>query len=232
MSAQSWIQDVLPDAQLASNRTGVPVSVILAQWGNETGWGTSQAWTAGNNYAGVSPGGSVANYPTRAAGLAAYIDTLLDPRYNAVRSAGTVGGAIDALATSGWAQSQYAFSYSGQTGPGGDSGPGSLLRANVTQNNLAAYDTPGTTGLTATPVDSIIGHIIDPWGIGGSAASGVAGSVVQLLVNAIREPALKAVGVAGAVGLMLLAAWQISRPARQKVEEQAGKAAKVAAVAA
>lgn len=235
MTSASFVSDVLPDAQIASSATGVPVSVIIAQWANETGWGTSQAWQQGNNYAGVSPGGSVASYPTRAAGLAAYISTLLNPFYNAVRSAGTSAGAADALGRSPWAASHYDSG----------TGPGSMLLGEITANDLTQYDAT-TTGLKIPNIPGFTRPLLPGgWGGGilggpggsvggpvGGVAGDVAGQVASTLVNALREPAIKAVGVAGAVGLFLMAGWQASRPARAKLGEEAGKAAKVAAVAA
>lgn len=241
-SPQQFVNDVLPDAQIASSRTGVPVSVILAQWANETGWGSSPAFTQGNNYAGVSPGGSVGSYPSRSAGLAAYIQTLLSPLYAAVRSAGSAAGAAVALGQSPWAGSRYDNAYYGQ-GPGG---PGSILLGEISANNLTRYDTAGPTtsalhipGLGDLP-GGVFGFGAGPlFGLGGSGsgpvgnvAGDIANAVTSSLVGAIREPALKAVGTAGAVGLLLLAAWQVSKPVRDQVEEKAGQAAKVAAVAA
>jgi hypothetical protein len=107
---RTFLADVLDDARHASATTGLPVAVVLAQWAVETGFGTSPAWRRGHNYAGVSPGGRVAYYPDRAAGLAAYEHTMGLHYYDPVRAAGrtgNIGATIDALAASPWASGQY-----------------------------------------------------------------------------------------------------------------------------
>ena len=82
----SFFTDYLGDAQQASSATGVLVPVILAQWADETGYGGSVAFTQGNNYAGVSYSG-VSYFPTKAAGLSAYIQVLNQSNYDNVRQA-------------------------------------------------------------------------------------------------------------------------------------------------
>ncbi len=42
-----------PYADKASQATGLPVSVIIAQWGVETGWGTSKLFRQHNNLGGI-----------------------------------------------------------------------------------------------------------------------------------------------------------------------------------
>jgi len=120
-------------AARAAADTGLWTSVVLAQWGNETGFGTSRAFLLGNNFAGVSPGGVIASYPSQAAGLTAYIDTMNDPDYNPVRAAKRAGNRDQAIAlgNSPWAESRYEAI-------GG--GPGSALVDLIDALNLGAYD--------------------------------------------------------------------------------------------
>lgn len=159
----SFITDVLPDAQYASAQTGVPVPVILAQWIDETGNGTSQAWLQGHNYAGVSPGGHVAYYPDRASGLAAYVRTMNAAPYAAVRAAGSIPGAIAALGASPWAGSHYG------------NPPGADLSRIVAQDNLAQYDTSGgTSGGTSSTAGPAVTDV--------SFTSGLTGALTRLAV--------------------------------------------------
>lgn len=137
MSDQTFINDVVSLAQAASAKTGVRPSVIIAQWCNETGFGTSEAWNVGNNFAGVSPGGVIASYPNKLAGLQAYIDTMNNGYYNAVKDAGKQGAIAqaEALGRSPWAASHYG------------NPPGSDLVSIIEQFNLTQYD----TGTEPTP---------------------------------------------------------------------------------
>jgi hypothetical protein len=139
----AFIHDVLPDARSAATHLGIPTSVVLAQWINETGAGTSQAWRECHNYAGVSgmegfqeslgahlmPGGAILCYPSREAGLAGYIGRWADGVYDATREqwrehpdAHAVAAAIEA---SPWAAGHYG---------------GNGLRALLDELNLTQYD--------------------------------------------------------------------------------------------
>jgi len=123
---------VLPYAQAAELATGVLVSVILAQWANETDWGTSPAWVVGHNPAGISPGGVIARYPSVRAGVSAYIATMFDPDYGPVRAALGWNAQAVALGRSPWAAGHY---------DNGD-GPGSSLVELIRENVLWLYDGP------------------------------------------------------------------------------------------
>jgi cell wall-associated NlpC family hydrolase len=98
----------LKDARAASQQTGVFVSTILAQWGIETGTFSSSAFIHGNNYAGVSYSG-VSSFPTKAAGLSAYIQVLQNSLYDSVRAAVALGpfAQAKALGRTAWACSRY-----------------------------------------------------------------------------------------------------------------------------
>ena len=141
---QAFIDEVLGDAHAAASHLGIPVSPILAQWCNETGFGSSDAWRNGHNYAGVSTletfqtqlgahygdEGAILFYPDREAGLAGYIGRWADEVYTDTRAA-WAANAHDAyqvaqdIERSPWAEGHY----------GGDG-----LKALMIQRNLTQYD--------------------------------------------------------------------------------------------
>jgi flagellum-specific peptidoglycan hydrolase FlgJ len=130
VSETAFCQSMLPEAERASAATGVDVCVILAQWGDETAWGTSFEFVSQNNVAGISPGGNLAGYATVADSVTAYIRVMLDPLYAAVRApVGYVAQAI-ALGISPWSTQHYH-------GPGQPDGS-SLLEI-IADYNLTQY---------------------------------------------------------------------------------------------
>lgn len=206
-SAQNaFLADYAGYAQLAAQQTGIPWETIIAQWADETGWGTSTAFVAGHNFAGVSPGGRIATYPDVATGLAAYISTLLDPVYATVRNAGAQGpvAAAQALGASPWAASHYNAS-------GG--GPGSDL---VTILAQAGLDTSQGADVLTAYVPGTNLHIPGT-AAGGSLAppsyvTDTASSVVNDLISALERPALSAVFLLLAVGLVAAGVWHTVAP--------------------
>lgn len=137
----SFFTTVLKTAQVASAQTGVLVSVILAQWADETGYGTSQAFVQGNNYAGVSYGGTVNGFPSKTVGLSKYIAVLNQATYNSVRQASGWSAQCIALGQSRWATGHYEASHPGS--PGGD------LITIIQTYNLTQYDT-GASGVSGS----------------------------------------------------------------------------------
>lgn len=141
---EAFYNDVLADAHAAASHLNIPVSVVLAQWANETGYGTSDAFVNGHNYAGVSglepfqtslgahlgDQGDILFYPDRAAGLAGYIGRWADPVYNDTRAqwvahqgnAFEVAGDVEA---SPWAAGHYG---------------GNGLKQLITTDNLIRFD--------------------------------------------------------------------------------------------
>jgi len=119
----------------AAKATGVLPAVILAQWGCETAWGTSSAYVDGHNFAGISSGGVVIEYPTFAAGLAAYVDVLNLAIYEPVRAAAADGPVAEAkaLGASPWAGDHYE-------GDGAYAYPGGVLVDEIESFNLASFD--------------------------------------------------------------------------------------------
>ena len=141
---QAFIDHVLPDAHAAASHLGIPVSPVLAQWMNETGSGTSDAWRNGHNFAGVSTlepfqesvgahygdQGAILFYPDEAAGLAGYIARWADGVYDSTRAKwkeanGDARAVAAAIEESPWAEGHY--------GGGG-------LRALIMEHNLTRYD--------------------------------------------------------------------------------------------
>lgn len=68
-----------PYAEQASAATGLDVGLIIAQWGNETAWGTQFAESNNIGNIGVYSGGPNPSYPTLAAGVQAYINEMNSP---------------------------------------------------------------------------------------------------------------------------------------------------------
>lgn len=156
-------KELTPAARAAAD-TGLFTSVVLAQWADETGYGTSSAWVYGNNPAGISPDGSIANYPSQAAGYAAYVETMNLDYYDAVRAAKEQGALAQAyaLGQSPWAAGHY-------TGAG--EAPGQSLVDIIETNDLTAYDglestlNPPPQGEATMPVSPAVpfaaqGHIV------------------------------------------------------------------------
>jgi hypothetical protein len=105
------------------------VSVVLAQWANETGYGGPD-WSPSNNPGNVGDpdAGGQTVFPTLAAGVATYITTLQLDYYDAVRAATSPADQMRALGESPWAASHYG------TPPGVD------LTVIYTAYDLASYD--------------------------------------------------------------------------------------------
>ncbi len=150
MGNPSFFTEYLKDAQTAAAQCpGMLVSVILAQWADETDLGSSPQFVAGNNYAGVSIGGGVNTFPSKAAGLAAYVQTLNLPYYNAVRAAGTSGWQAQcvALGESPWAGGHYDWADYSAGRP--IANPGIDLISIVNAYALTQYDTAPTAKAAA-----------------------------------------------------------------------------------
>jgi hypothetical protein len=131
--AQPFFNSVLSPAIRCAADTGLLTSVVLAQWADETAYGTSRAWVFGHNPAGVSPGGKIASYPSPAAGFDAYVQTMNLHYYDPVRAA-KVGGAVGqayALGASPWAGGHYCAAGQRQ---------GQSLVDIIESYDLAAYD--------------------------------------------------------------------------------------------
>ena len=146
-NVKAFVAFTLPYAKQASSQTGWPVSMILAQWGLETGWrvktftgynwGNCGAMPGKPTVGGTSAPGSPAAFAyayTPAQGVAEYVHVAHLGYYTAVASAGRSGGAdaaASALGRSPWDWGHYTRQGS----------PGSSLVTIMHTFNLYWYDT-------------------------------------------------------------------------------------------
>lgn len=144
-----FFSDYLADARIASAQTGFLVSVILAQWADETTYGASKAFVQQNNFAGVSVGGGVNTFKSKDDGLAAYVETANLGFYDPVRAAKSQGAQAQAIALgkSPWAAAHYngAAYKAGARCPGPSCGTllanaGVDLVSIINSNKLTQYD--------------------------------------------------------------------------------------------
>ena len=137
MSIDAFLAEALPYARRASAATDVRVSVVLAQWIDETWDPATQSpgfdWTVRHNPGNVSPGGVLATYATLDEGVAAWVETMLQPVYRPVRAAPSATVQAGALGASPWAESHYMAH-----GPP----PGSDLVDLMVAYDLEQYDMP------------------------------------------------------------------------------------------
>lgn len=232
----AFADDVAADARIASARTGVPVSVIIAQWGIETGWGTSTLWRQSHNYAGIGGPGGFRSYPDRAAGLADWIKVISGRLYDKVRAhPGDPTAAAVALAESPWDAGHYK---------GG--GAGNTLLTTIASFGLTRYDsgqppTPTNPAAPATPGGSSGsggsggGFSLNPFDHVPSAGD-IGGAVAGALASAFARPLMLYAFVTAGLGLVVLGGWKAVSPTvksvRQKVESRATEVAGMVAKAA
>jgi flagellum-specific peptidoglycan hydrolase FlgJ len=146
MAKADFFTKMLPYAKAASDKLNIPVSVILAQWANESGFGTSSLAQRAGNYAGITHTG----YSIDAGASGAYADyknnmdmfikdytrVMNLSYYKDVRAAVSVDDTITALSKSPYAESGY-------------NGGKSLLSI-IKQYGLTKYD----NGSVADPTDA------------------------------------------------------------------------------
>jgi len=143
----AFIATELPYAQSEQARTGIPVSVFLAQSADETGWGTSSWFLQHNNPAGIGVTGAPGKgntYSSLAAAFDDYANKLLGQGEAGQQqfAADVAGGAapltlLRDLEASPWAAGHY-----------GGNGLESIWQA----NDLGAYDQPGATPPSASTI--------------------------------------------------------------------------------
>ena len=135
---RDFLQLLLPYARVAHDQTGWPVSVILAQWGQEHGWQLPDfdGWNLGNEKAygnqPITPSGfCIAANPE--IGLAQYLHVAALPYYDAIAPAARLAGAdaaARALGASPWDAGHYTH----------DNNPGDDLLHLMRVFNLYQYD--------------------------------------------------------------------------------------------
>jgi hypothetical protein len=147
MGNPSFFKEFLKDAQQASAGCGFLVSVILAQWADETAYGgtlsSHDTWNfaglTGNVYGAVgTTSNGLAIYASEAAGLNAYIECANQSIYDKVRAASNSTDQAVALGQSPWAGAKYdAADYlAGRP----LANPGIDLITIISANNLTQYD--------------------------------------------------------------------------------------------
>jgi flagellum-specific peptidoglycan hydrolase FlgJ len=179
----SWYDDVLPLARQASAATGLQVSAILAQWGHETGRGTSNL-AGSNNLAGIkytgNPGSRAGNggavYDSLSAFVADYIRVINLSFYDHVRAAAAQGpeAVFRAFTSSPPGMPRYAED------PAYSAGLLSIWRG----DNLARYDGAGVVASQQGDTIQLAGVALPdlkPGVLGAIAA--VAGAVLLLALS-------------------------------------------------
>jgi len=96
--------------------TGIAPSALLAQWANETAWGTSWAG-APFNLANIENAGRVIAYPSLAAFVQACIATWHNGFYSRVLAARTANDQLAAIVASPWSAGHYGGSLAGFYAP-------------------------------------------------------------------------------------------------------------------
>ncbi|CAA7602453.1 amidase [Acididesulfobacillus acetoxydans] len=159
-SSKDFVSKMSPYAQQASQRTGLPASYILGQWGEESGWGTSAAARQNLNFAGIKPfGGLSAGPDSKYAGFGslnefvrAYSNTINSSRYTGARNAAMSGASardvFDLLHREGYAADpNYGSTVAGAVN--------SVIKTHTTLDDqsihkLAAAIKAGPSGLDST----------------------------------------------------------------------------------
>lgn len=232
----NFIATELPYAQRESKRTGIPVSVFLAQSAWETGWGTSYLFTKENNPAGIgaydsSHGGA---WPSLSAAFRTYADKLMgvgeagQGRFVAdVKAGADPNTLLTDLEQGPWAASHYGYTN---------------LNREWASTGLGAFDAPGATAPTgSTPIHTV--DIIMPGPIpnipapgpdvhanpgyyGGKAASGVAGAVIGPLLDFVKAFAIRSsLVVFGAIAILVGLALLVRDASQDRSEDKAGEEA-------
>jgi hypothetical protein len=96
--------------------TGIAPSALLAQWANETGWGTSWAG-APFNLANIENNGRVVLYPSLAVFVQACVATWHNGFYSTVLAARTANDQLAAIVASPWSAGHYGGSLAGFYAP-------------------------------------------------------------------------------------------------------------------
>lgn len=112
MALADFVRELAPYAKAASGATGLAPEVILAQWGLETGWGSSKLFREGKNLAGIKATtswigptvGEYRAYPSLAAAVRDYVAVMQKPYYEQVRKAHDPYSQAAALGQSPWAE--------------------------------------------------------------------------------------------------------------------------------
>lgn len=129
---QAFIDRVLAEARRGARATGLPTSVVLAQWGAESLWGQNANGHA-NNLGSIMRHGSYCAYPTIGDFTDDWIRVLNLPLYDPVRAAVPAGAAAVAKALG-------ESPYSGDNYRDGNHPAGWLLGQVLSDFSLTEYD--------------------------------------------------------------------------------------------
>ena len=158
-----WLASSTPQylARYVNAHTGIPVSVILAQMADETGYGTSYEWNFDKNPSGMTMvGGGYWHFSTWQQAAQQYANQyLVDPAgyyTNILQTARSTHNAIataKALGQSAWAQGHYIgfapYNY-----------PGGALVSIIQQYDLTKYDKTTSPPPTTTKKPSSSGGAV------------------------------------------------------------------------
>lgn len=133
---QEFLDSTLPYALRASEATALPVSLVLALWATESGWGRSQPARV-NNLGSIRQGDGFAAYPTLDDFVEDFIRVMRLRFYDAVLAAARSRHPVEEIAYQ-LGQSPYAESHF----RGGNHPPGWLLVQVIRDSHLADYDRP------------------------------------------------------------------------------------------
>lgn len=88
---EAFIENMLPYAETAGNQIGVNPNLILGQWANETGYGTSTAATQDNNYGGITYNGQLGVFSSIGNFVSAFVSTITNNFPSALNTGNSVG---------------------------------------------------------------------------------------------------------------------------------------------
>lgn len=179
---RQWLAQMLPYAERASQATGLTTQLILAQWANETAFGTSYAYTHHFNMAGIGittmhATGEVAANLTQ--GVQDYIDAINNPNgyYAHIKTAGA--GLTVAKKTQAQAQALAASPWAGGHYTGGAALPLSIITASI--GNISGVQPGNPASGTAST---------------SAAAPSAAGATASASIDAV----LKSAGLTSLIG--------------------------------
>lgn len=154
----AYFERMFPYAKAASSATGLPISFILAQWGHETGFGTSDVAQNANNHAGIKyvEGASISNgkygayasYSNLAQFVQDYARVMNLSYYKSVRGLGNPEATIAAIGKTPYAE---------------DPNYASKIQGIFSTYGLRGYDTYQGGGGT-TDLKSMAGSFLDSVG--------------------------------------------------------------------
>lgn len=133
---QAFLDHTLPYALQVQGATALPVSLVLALWATESGWGRSQLAQA-NNLGSIKQGERFATYPTLDGFVEDFIRVMRLRYYDAVLAAARSRQPVEEIACR-LGESPYAESHF----RGGNHPPGWLLIQVIHDSHLTDYDRP------------------------------------------------------------------------------------------